>query len=111
MSIYIGWISVASIAGVASAINVIIPGIPQGIQAVGTSLMLLVVLGLTLYMLWDKRDIVFALVVVWAVSGIAGKQTDPLIHYTALAVLGVAFTAAILIPTLRRMGWVGYYLS
>lgn len=111
ISIYLGWISVASIAGVASAINVLIPGIPIGMQAAGTAMMLLVALGLTLYMLWHRRDLVFALVVVWAVSGIASKQTDPAIHYTALVVLAIGFTAAILMPTLRRMGWVGYYLS
>jgi hypothetical protein len=112
MSIYLGWISVASIAAVASAINAMVPGIPLETQAIGTAAMLVVALGLTGVMLWARRDIVFALVVIWAAAGISTKQAAiPIIYLTALAVAALAAAAVLLIPILRKMNWVSYYLS
>jgi hypothetical protein len=111
ISLYLGWISVASIAGVASAVNVLLPNITLAIQVIGTALMLIFVLGVMLVMIWRKRDLVYALVVVWAVAGIAVKQVYPVIHLTALVVMGAGFVAALLAPTLRRMNWVSYYFS
>ena len=112
MSIYLGWISVASIAGIASAINAVSSGIPVGTQSAATAVMLVVALALTSIMLWLRRDIVFALVVVWAVSGISTKQAGtPIIYLTALAVMVLAVAALLLIPIVRKMNWVNYYLS
>jgi len=112
MSVYTGWISVASIAGLASALNVIFPQIPAGIQATATAAMLVVALALTSVMLWQHRDIVFALVVVWAVSGIAAKQTAiPVINLSALAEIGLAAVALLSIPIIRKINWVNYYLA
>ncbi len=111
ISLYLGWISVASIAGVASTINVVLPGIPIAIQVIGTALMLIFALGVTLVMIWRRRDLVYALVVVWAVAGIAVKQVYPVIHFTALAVMGIGLVAALLTPTLRKMSWISYYFS
>jgi hypothetical protein len=112
MSIYLGWISVASIAGLASAINVVSPELSVGTQAAATAAMLVVALALAGVMLWLRRDIVFALVVLWAVSGISVKQADiPLIYLTTLAVMGLAFAALLLTPVIRKMNWVKYYLS
>jgi len=111
-SIYLGWISVASIAGIASALNALLPGIPTDTQAMATAMMLVVALVLTLLMLIRSRDIVFALVVVWAVTGIATKQSpNQLIYMTAL-VVGVCAAAAILLtPIIKKKKWVPYYLS
>jgi hypothetical protein len=112
MSIYVAWISVATIAGLASAINVVSPGLPVATQATATAAMLVVALALTLAMLWLRRDMVFALVVVWAVSGIAAKQAEiPVINLTALAVIGVAAVALLAIPIIKKRNWVEYYLS
>jgi len=111
-SIYIGWISVASIAGIASAINALSPGISMGTQAMVTAAMLFVALALTSVMLWLRREIVFSLVVLWAVSGISSKQAGiPIIYYSTLVVMGLAVVAVLVIPFLRRMPWVSYYLS
>lgn len=112
MSIYLGWISVASIAAVASAINAMVPGIPLETQAIGTAAMLVVALVLTGVMLWARRDIVFALVVIWAVAGISTKQAGiPIIQMTSLAVIVLGVAGLLIIPILRRMNWVSYYLS
>jgi len=112
MSVYVGWISVASIAGLASAINVIMPGIPLATQATATALMLVVALALTCVMLWLYRDMVFALVVIWAVSGIAAKQAGiHVINLTALAVIGVAAVALLAIPVIKKQNWAEYYFS
>jgi translocator protein len=112
MSIYVGWISVASIAGLASALNIIFPGISVATQATVTAAMLVVALTLACIMLWLRRDAVFALVVIWAVSGIANKQAAvPIINLTALAVMGVTIVALLLIPIIRKMNWITYYTS
>jgi hypothetical protein len=112
MSIYLGWISVASIAAIASAINVAVPGIGLDIQATITAVMLLVAFALTGLMLWMRRDIVFALVVIWAVIGIATKQAAiPIINTTALAVTVLAVIVIIFIPVIRKRNWIQYYLS
>ena len=111
-SIYIGWISVASIAGIASAINVLFPVISTGTQAIFTATMLFVALALTSIMLWLRRDIVFSLVVLWAVSGISSKQAGiPIIYYSALVVMGLTVVAVLIIPVLRKMPLISYYLS
>jgi hypothetical protein len=103
---------VASIAALASAINVMVPGIPLETQAISTAAMLVVAFVLTGLMLWMKRDIVFALVVIWAVMGISTKQAGtPIIYLTALAVAALAAAAILLTPVIRKMNWVQYYLS
>ncbi|MCX6649653.1 MAG: hypothetical protein NTV61_09765 [Candidatus Bathyarchaeota archaeon] len=112
ISIYVGWISVASIAGIASAINAVAPGIPVETQAAATAAMLVVVLGLTSYMLWFRRDMVFALVIVWAAYGISTKQAGtPIIYLTALAVAALTVAAILLTPFIRKVNWIKYYFS
>ena len=112
MSIYVGWISVASIAGLASAINVVFPGIPVATQASVTAAMLVVALALAFVMLWLRRDVVFALVVVWAVYGIAVKQVaTPVINLTALAVVGFVAVGILAVPIIKKLNWLNYYLS
>lgn len=112
ISIYLGWISVASIAALASAINVAVPGIPLETQALATAAMLVVALALTELMLWMKRDIVFALVVIWAVMGISTKQAGiPIIYITALAISALTVASILLTPVIKKMNWIKYYIS
>jgi hypothetical protein len=74
--------------------------------------MLVVALVLTLLMLLRNRDMVFALVVIWAVAGIATKQSsNQLIYVAALAVVICAAAAILLTPIIKRKKWVPYYLS
>jgi hypothetical protein len=112
MSLYLGWISVATIAGIASAINAVIPGISVEIQSIGTAIMLFATMGLTLYMLWARRDLAFGAVVIWAVAGISLKQADnPIISIAALIVLAVAAFAVLIFPSVRRIRLLSYYTS
>jgi hypothetical protein len=112
ISIYLGWISVASIAGVASAINVIAPGIPLAMQAIATAVMMVVALGLASIMLWARRDAIFAIVIVWSVYGISTKQAGtPVIYYTALVVMALGIVVFILIPVARKLNWITYYMT
>jgi uncharacterized membrane protein len=77
-----------------------------------TAVMLVVALVLTLLMLLRSRDLIFALVVIWAVTGIATKQSsNQLIYLTALAVVVCAATAILLTPIIKKKKWVPYYLS
>jgi len=51
VSVYLGWISLATIANIASVLNVLLPGIPLDTQAVWTAAVILIALTLTLLML------------------------------------------------------------
>ena len=112
ISIYLGWISVASIAGIASAINSAVPGISLDTQATFTAAMLVVAFALTGLVLWMRRDIVFALVVIWAVIGISTKQAAiPIISNTALAVTVLTVVVILVIQIIKKKNLTQYYLS
>ncbi|MEM3470299.1 MAG: tryptophan-rich sensory protein [Thermoproteota archaeon] len=61
VSVYLGWISLATIANIASVVNVLMPSIPLDIQALGTVVVILVALTITLLMLVRRRDFATAL--------------------------------------------------
>ncbi len=74
ISIYLGWITVATIANVtALAVDLGAPSFGTG-PAILTVLVLLVAAGIAAAMLWTRRDVAFALVVVWAFLGIVLKR-------------------------------------
>jgi hypothetical protein len=108
VSIYLEWISLATIANISSVLNVLMPGMPLYNQAVWTAVMIFIVLIVTLLMLIRRRDIAYSLVVVWACIGIATKQALPVINVTALLVTGVISVAIILLPILKKRS---YYLT
>jgi hypothetical protein len=90
-SIYLGWISVATVANVSDVLDYvkwnrfgIAPEIWMGI-------ILAVVLALTLAMLITRRDVAYALVILWALVGISIKH---------------ASTSAVSIPTWITFGLV-----
>jgi hypothetical protein len=112
ISVYIAWLSVASIAGIASALNTLLPGLPDPTQWIGTAVMLVIALVLTLLMTYQRREFGFGLVVVWAAIGIAVKHfLIPVIMYTAIAVAIVGVLAILLIPFLKKMNFVEFYLG
>ncbi len=102
VSVYLGWISLASIANIASAINVLVPGIALETQALWTAIMIVVALVLTTLMLFIRRDFAFGLVVIWASVGIATKQAAyTVIYFTAIGTALLIAILIILIPFLR----------
>ncbi len=85
-SIYLGWISVATIVNIASALY-ISSWDGWGISAVGwTAIMLIVGAVIAAIVAVQRADIAFTLVFVWALVAIAIRQLNtPLIWITALA--------------------------
>jgi translocator protein len=73
-SVYLGWITIASIADVSSAlvsINWTGFGLPPSAWA---QLVVIVALGITLLVLVTRRDPAYGMVVVWALVGITANQ-------------------------------------
>jgi translocator protein len=83
-SVYLGWISVATIANFSITLYDLGwngGGISPGFWTV---IVLLVATGLGSAMIWLRRDVAYALVLVWAFTGILVKQSDyPLVAATA----------------------------
>jgi hypothetical protein len=103
-SIYLGWITVATVANVAAALYD--AGAITGWAGIGADvwavIMMLVAAGVALAMLITRRDVAFAAVVVWALVGIYARPfTTP--TFAPLATLntglvdGAALACAILI--------------
>ncbi len=111
ISVYIGWVSLAVIANIASVINVIIPGIPSTSQEIWTALVILVALVITMLMLVIRRDAAYGLVVVWATTGIATAQSAiPVIYFTALGSALIIIAAILFLPFVTRKGFGVFYL-
>lgn len=111
-SIYLGWISLATIANLASALNVLLPGLTLDIQALWTAAVIIIALLITLLMIYLRRDFAFGLVVIWASIGIAIKQITILLIFGTALCTAIAITIAILVvPFLKKTGYLNYYLA
>ncbi|MBE9158543.1 tryptophan-rich sensory protein [Nodosilinea sp. LEGE 06152] len=92
-SLYLGWISVATIVNVASALYVSAWN-GWGISSVTWTVAMIVVAALIgAAMIYTRRDVAFTLVFVWAFVAIAVRQSDiPAVRWTALIMAGVLLT-------------------
>lgn len=86
-SVYIGWISVATIVNVAIVLKTNLSSALFGLSpVVWTVIMLAVASVLAIWFMISKDDIVYPFVFVWAFIGIAVEQSEyPAILYMALA--------------------------
>jgi hypothetical protein len=110
ISVYLGWISVATIAAIASAINILVPTIPTETQHLATTAMLFIALLLALIMVYLRRDYGFAVVVLWAAIGIGLKWVAiPVIFYSAIIVAIILILGMLIIPFLRKSTLIQYY--
>jgi len=105
-SVYLGWITVASIANVAVALTAIgwsRWGLSDVVWAV---LVIAVALAITLAVVSIRRDIVYSLVIVWALVGIAARQSENLSIVLAagigVGIIVIASAASIIISRLAR---------
>ena len=105
-SVYLGWISIATIANVSVALTAAGWdgwGIPDATWAV---VIIYVALVLTLAMLATRKDLAFSLVVVWALVGILSKQSDfqdiVLAAEVCIAIILVAIVAVVLVSKFKR---------
>ena len=110
ISVYLGWISLAIIANVASVLNVLIPGISESIQALWAAILITIVLIVGSLMVFNRRDLAFGFVVIWASIGIAlNRVTMPLIFTTSILAIVVIVVLMLLAPFLKRTEFVDYY--
>ncbi len=102
-SLYLGWISVATIANAADVLDSLgYTGAPIGPQAWAV-ILLLAGLVLAALMAFRCRDLAYGLVVVWAFAGIAIKQSDtPLVAGAAWTLAGAVLVVLIVEFILAR---------
>jgi benzodiazapine receptor len=105
-SVYLGWITVASIADVAATLvsyNWNGFGISPSTWAI---LVVAVALVITMLMLATRKDVAYALVIIWALVGIGvnhnGNQTVVMLIEVASALVAVALVATLLVNRFRR---------
>jgi benzodiazapine receptor len=109
-SVYLGWISLATIANTAAVLNANLT-IAVDVQILWTALVLVVALLITTLMIVLRKDIAYGLVVIWASTGIASKwMSIPLIFYTAIIVAVVVALLILIVPIIKKKNWVDYYL-
>ena len=105
-SVYLGWITVASIANVATALvslNWDGGGISPEIWAI---LVVGVALVITALMLIIRKDVAYSLVIIWALVGIAvkqsGNQTIVMLTEISAVIVAVMLIATIIIVKVRK---------
>ena len=94
-SVYLGWITVATIAN-ANAV-LVWAGVRPYTQtaAIWTVLVIVVATVIGLLMLWTREDITYGLVIVWALVGIVMKRLDTR-YFVELTVAATASIAALI---------------
>jgi len=105
-SVYLGWITVASIANVAATL------VSIGWDGFGISpqtwaiLVVAVALIITMLMQITRRDVAYSLVIIWALVGIGvkqnGNQTIVALTEISAALVAVALVATVLVTKLRK---------
>jgi hypothetical protein len=105
-SVYLGWITIASIANVAvTLVSVNWDGF--GVSAeTWAALVVMVALVITVLVVATRKDVAYALVIIWALVGIAvkqsGNQTIVTLTEISAIVVVIALAATILLTKLRR---------
>ena len=102
-SVYLGWITIATIANIsATLVNAGWDGF--GIDATTWALIVIAVAVLiTLLSLALRKDIAYALVIVWALVGIAAKQTQNQTIVTATQTSAIIIAIAIIITIIAMV--------
>ncbi len=105
-SVYLGWITVASIANVAATL------VSIGWDGLGISpetwaiLVISVALIITMLMLITRKDMAYSLVIIWALVGIGvkqnGNQTIVLLMEISTAIVAVGLVATVIVTRLRK---------
>ena len=105
-SVYLGWITIASIANVAATL------VSIGWDGFGISpetwaiLVVAVALIITMLMLFTRKDVAYSLVIIWALVGIgvkqSGNQTILMLVEISAAIVAVALISTILVTQIRK---------
>ena len=105
-SVYLGWITVATIANVSAAL-VWLDWDGAGISAETWAILVVVVaLIITALMLFTRKDFAYSLVIIWALVGIAvrqsGNQTIVMLAEVSAVVVAIMLIAALIVSRLRK---------
>jgi len=106
-SVYLGWITVATIANISAAlVSLNVGGL--GIGATNWAVLVIVVAVLiTLIVLATRKDIAYSLVLIWALAGImvkqAASQTVAMAAEISAIVIAIGLVATILLTKLKKM--------
>jgi hypothetical protein len=106
ISLYLGWITVATIANVTTlAVDLGAPGFGT-VPALLTIGVMAVAVAITAVVLWTRRDVIYALVVMWAFVGIGlkrwGAVDDGSMWVAVGSTVGLVAMATIVVTTLFR---------
>lgn len=111
-SVYLGWITVATVANVTALL--VDRGWSGGFlsETAWAAIMVLVAAAVTLAVLWSRGDIFYALVILWALAGIVIKRTslDPAVSRVVILAgwIGIGLVgAAVLERILRGRVYIG----
>jgi hypothetical protein len=98
-SVYLGWITIATIANIAQALQAVGVTVDPAIAPFIAAAVLVVGLAIALTYVWRFADVAYGAVVVWAYVGVAVKEADtPVVAGTAL--VGAILVALLAIWTL-----------
>jgi benzodiazapine receptor len=105
-SVYLGWITIASIANVAvTLVSVKWDGFGIAPET-WASLIVLVALLIAILVMATRKDVAYSLVIIWALLGIAvkqsGNQTIVTLTEASAVIIAVALAVTILFTRLRR---------
>jgi hypothetical protein len=103
-SIYLGWISVATIANLSQVLFYINWGGWGIAPVIWAVIMLVVATILGLLMVWREKDIPYLLVLVWAFVGIGVSQADTALVATSSQIAAGILALAVVITALRKRG-------
>ncbi|MGD0645697.1 MAG: TspO/MBR family protein [Candidatus Bathyarchaeia archaeon] len=103
-SVYLGWITIATIANIASALTFVNWNSFGLSPQIWAETMLIAALVITLSVIVKRRDIAYSLVIVWALAGIAVKQntTQNIATTVEIAIL-VILIALALVTAIHRL--------
>jgi benzodiazapine receptor len=105
-SVYLGWITIASIANVAATlVSLNWNGFGIGPET-WAALVIAAALIITTLMLFTRKDLAYALVIIWALVGIgvkqSGNQTIVMLTEIGAVIVGIALAVVVLFTTLRK---------
>jgi hypothetical protein len=105
-SVYLGWITIASIANVAATlVSVKWDGFGIG-QETWAALIIIVALMITLLVIATRKDVAYGLVIIWALLGISanqsGNQNVVTVTEIGAVVTAIALVSSILVSRFRR---------
>jgi hypothetical protein len=104
-SLYLGWISVATAINITIGLGELGWQTVDGVSAKLTMGLLVIIVLLALMISWLFRDMIFPLVVAWALVGIWVVRLRDYVPELAWAALAGATVAAIVGLLLARVGW------